>query len=330
MNKRDNSYILYKVVLFHLFLAFTFNQAKAQDTSWWQPGSVYDSWNYDQYDPPIVSTFTKEIEINNDTGAILTYHFNTIDFGSTPKPTPANAYQQNALITNKTSSLITLTYNGGTVTGNLSPYLFTWSDTYDITSSSVSTPESYKILPGSEFTLQPGESTGVFHLTFGMPWDVPNSGQGLTFEDISWSWSLSTEAATGTVTVNKTVIADPPYTGNIQFTLNCTSPEFTASGAIPVIENQGSATPISVAAGSQCTVTETLPNAQDTPDGMVWEQPEYVQPDVITAGQVAQASITNRLVKRGDGTPAPVPANGPAALVFLSILIGLAIGLRRR
>ena len=106
------------------------------------------------------------------------------------------------------------------------------------------------------------------------------------------NWSLRSLAATGQVVVSKTVNASPAYSGTIPFSLDCTNPVSATTGSIAVSNNQGQAAPITVAAGSACTVTETLPAA---PVGMQWAAPVYTQPATVALGQTSTASIVNTL-----------------------------------
>lgn len=135
---------------------------------------------------------------------------------------------------------------------------------------------------------------------------------------------------TGQLLVTKTVqvpAGAAAYSGSIDFSVSCTNPVFGTTGSIAVSNNQGSATPITVQAGSQCTVAETLPAA---PTGMEWGTPAYTQPGAIAEGQTATATIANKLNKKAAGTATPVPVNAPLALGGLAALIGLAAGLRKR
>ncbi|KAF5275294.1 hypothetical protein FQA39_LY18658 [Lamprigera yunnana] len=124
---------------------------------------------------------------------------------------------------------------------------------------------------------------------------------------------------------SKTVHRNPPVQrpkGSIAFTLSCTTPDFSTAGSIAVANNQGTSNPITVLAGSQCTVAETLP---DAPTGMEWAAPAYSQPGAVVAGQTAVAAITNQLTKKtgggGAATPAAIPTLGQWALVLLSTLL---------
>ncbi|MCD2164179.1 DUF5979 domain-containing protein [Comamonas koreensis] len=139
----------------------------------------------------------------------------------------------------------------------------------------------------------------------------------------------NTVAATGMLQVNKTVQVPEgaaPYNGTISFGVACVNPAFSTAGSIAVAGNQGSAAPIAVPAGSQCTVTETLPA---DPDGMAWAAPTYSQPASVVAGQTATATITNRLTKQTRDL-ARVPVNAPLALGGLAGLIGLMAWRRQR
>lgn len=139
----------------------------------------------------------------------------------------------------------------------------------------------------------------------------------------------NTVVATGTLQVNKTVQVPEgaaAYSGTISFGVACVNPDFSTAGSIAVAGNQGSAAPIAVPAGSQCTVTETLPT---DPDGMVWAAPTYSQPGSVVAGQTATATITNRLTKEARNLE-HVPVNAPLALGGLAGLIGLMAWRRQR
>ncbi len=139
----------------------------------------------------------------------------------------------------------------------------------------------------------------------------------------------NTVVSTGTLQVKK--IVEVPegaaaYSGTISFGVACVNPDFSTTGSIAVAGNQGSAAPIAVPAGSQCTVTETLPT---DPDGMVWAAPTYSQPGSVVAGQTATATITNRLTKQTRALE-HVPVNAPLALGGLAGLIGLMAWRRQR
>ncbi|MEG0920027.1 MAG: IPTL-CTERM sorting domain-containing protein [Comamonas sp.] len=113
-------------------------------------------------------------------------------------------------------------------------------------------------------------------------------------QQVGNNWYLQS-VAPGQLTINKIVNAPAgtPYSGDISFTVSCTNPASTTNGTIPVNNNQGSATPITLAAGSQCTVSEQLPAA---PAGYQWMAPTYQQPaGAITEGGVETATITNTL-----------------------------------
>ncbi|WP_021027351.1 DUF5979 domain-containing protein [Comamonas sp. B-9] len=139
----------------------------------------------------------------------------------------------------------------------------------------------------------------------------------------------NTMQAMGTLQVNKAVLVPAgaaAYSGSISFSVACVSPNFNTAGSIAVAGNLGSAAPIAVPEGSQCTVTETLPAA---PDGLVWAPPVYTQPGRIVAGQTATATISNQLT-RGTGDLARVPVNAPLALGGLAALIGMLAWRRQR
>ena len=112
------------------------------------------------------------------------------------------------------------------------------------------------------------------------------------------NWYLRTPQ-TGQITVSKQVTSPadaPAYSGSIPFTLNCTNPVSSVTGSIPVVANQGSAAPITVQEGSECTVAEgTLPTP---PTGYLWAVTSYQQPGTPMVANGAQtAVITNSLEK---------------------------------
>ncbi|UBB15288.1 IPTL-CTERM sorting domain-containing protein [Comamonas odontotermitis] len=132
--------------------------------------------------------------------------------------------------------------------------------------------------------------------TFALPGGSLVVGQyAYTLQKVGNNWYLQSTMV-GSVTVSKQVIVPAgasAFSGNIPFTLNCTAPSFSQAGTIVVSANQGTSSPITVAVGSACSVTEgTLPAA---PAGMQWATPVYVQPGAIVGGQVATAVITNTL-----------------------------------
>ena len=148
------------------------------------------------------------------------------------------------------------------------------------------------------------------------------------------NWYLRS-LATGQLIVSKQVnlpAGAAPYSGNILFSVACTNPEATFSGSIPVTNNSGTSTSITISSGSACTVTEQLPNP---PSGYSWSDPAYTQPTAIPADATASASIVNTLVKSGGGSNGgpvqPVPSLSEWATIVLSGLLALfGIGMARR
>ena len=138
-----------------------------------------------------------------------------------------------------------------------------------------------------------GNSGGTFTLPGG---SLVVGQYAYTLQKVGNNWYLQSRAAVGTVTVSKQVTVPAgasAFSGSIPFTLNCTTPSFSQAGTIVVSANQGTSSPITVAVGSACSVTEgTLPAA---PAGMQWATPVYAQPGAIVEGQVATAVITNTL-----------------------------------
>ena len=179
-----------------------------------------------------------------------------------------------------------------------------------------------------------GNSTGTFTLAGG----AITVGQFIyTLQKVGNNWYLQSQANMGTVQVTKTVTAPvgaPAFSGNIPFTLTCATPDFSLQGSIAVTDNQGAAAPITVAAGSTCSVAEgVLPAA---PVGYQWGPatlPAASAPMPIDGTQAL--AITNTLVKQDTGGnlagPAPVPSLGQWALLLLSIAFAgvAAVGLRR-
>ncbi len=161
-----------------------------------------------------------------------------------------------------------------------------------------------------------GNSGGTFALAGG---GMTVGQYYYTLKQVGKNWYLQSQLNVAPLTVQKQVTApaDAPFSGNIAFTLNCINPAFTANGNIAVSNNSGSAAPIAVTIGSECTVAETLPTP---PTGFLWGTPVYQQPTgpMTAAGQTAQ--ITNLLERErviGSGTlqvnkTVVVPANAPA------------------
>ena len=154
----------------------------------------------------------------------------------------------------------------------------------------------------------------------------------------------------GVITIQQTVTTAAgaaPYSGSIPFTLDCTTPSYQFSGTITVNNNTGTAAPITVAAGSVCTVSQgALPGVT----GFTWGAPVYVQPSGAMPGAGSQAiTITNTLTQNGGGTgpgggngngngngngtgtATPVPTLGEGGLAALAALMLAAMaGMRRR
>ncbi|MCE1191911.1 MAG: IPTL-CTERM sorting domain-containing protein, partial [Acidovorax sp.] len=137
------------------------------------------------------------------------------------------------------------------------------------------------------------------------------------------------------------------YSGSIPFTLNCTTPSYQFSGTITVTNNTGTAAPITVAAGSVCTVSQgALPGVT----GATWGAPVYVQPSGAMPGAGSQTiTITNTLTLNGgggngngnggngnggngpNGNATPVPTLGEGGLVALvGLMLAAMAGMRRR
>ncbi|WP_422844690.1 IPTL-CTERM sorting domain-containing protein [Acidovorax sp. M2(2025)] len=155
----------------------------------------------------------------------------------------------------------------------------------------------------------------------------------------------------GVITIQQTVstaAGAAPYSGSIPFTLNCTTPSYQFSGTITVTNNTGTAAPITVAAGSVCTVSQgALPGVT----GFTWGAPVYVQPSGAMPGAGSQTiTISNTLTQNGGGTgpggtgngngngngngtgtATPVPTLGEGGLAALAALMLAAMaGMRRR
>jgi hypothetical protein len=143
------------------------------DTSWMRPGHVYDSWNADQYDPCANDGSVYPITIDDSTADPL----QTNQFGIPSAIIPANCFSQNAVITNNASAPVTLTYTGGFDNGTIADYIFEWVDGWN------------------DITLNPGDSTPQFTFSVGMPWDVPNAGQGLAGK-FWYEWGLKNSGST--------------------------------------------------------------------------------------------------------------------------------------
>jgi autotransporter family porin len=166
-----------------------------------------------------------------------------------------------------------------------------------------------------------GNSAGTFALSGGM---VVAGQYVYQLRKVGNNWYLQSQLNEGTVQVNKMVAAPagaPPFSGSIPFTLTCANPDFSQVGSIAVTNNQGSSAPITVQAGSTCSVSEgNLPAA---PTGYRWAEPSYMQPTAIAIGSNT-ATIMNTLISNtNEPTLKPVPSMGTLALSALSL--GLAI-----
>lgn len=177
-----------------------------------------------------------------------------------------------------------------------------------------------------------GSSSG----TFALPGGSLIAGQFLySLQKIGNNWYLQSQANTGTVQVSKTVVGPegaPAFSGSIPFTLTCVSPDLSQQGSIAVVNNAGAADPITVTAGSSCSVAEgALPAA---PSGYGWGAatlPAATGP--VPLGGNLTLVITNTLVKQNTptATPTPVPSLSQWALALLSLVVAgfTAMGLRR-
>ncbi|MBB6575993.1 hypothetical protein HNP33_000041 [Comamonas odontotermitis] len=176
-----------------------------------------------------------------------------------------------------------------------------------------------------------GNSNAVFSLEGGA---VTQGNYVYSLVKVGNDWYLQSQLGTGTITVAKQVNAPadaPAFSGAIPFTLTCSTPAFSQAGSIAVASNQGSAAPITVAAGSTCAVEEgALPTP---PAGYRWGPATLPAASAPMASAGAQTlTIVNTLVKdtAQPRPPAPVPTNTPLALGGLSALIGMAALLRQR
>lgn len=177
-----------------------------------------------------------------------------------------------------------------------------------------------------------GSSSG----TFTLPGGSLIAGQFLySLQKIGNNWYLQSQANTGTVQVSKTVVGPegaPAFSGSIPFTLTCVSPDLSQQGSIAVVNNAGKAEPITVTAGSSCSVAEgALPAA---PSGYGWGAatlPAATGP--VPLGGNLTLAITNTLVKQNTptATPTPVPSLSQWAVALLSLVMAgfTAMGLRR-
>lgn len=168
-----------------------------------------------------------------------------------------------------------------------------------------------------------GSSSG----TFALPGGSLIAGQFLySLQKIGNNWYLQSQTNTGTVQVSKTVVGPegaPAFSGSIPFTLTCVSPDLSQQGSIAVVNNAGAADPITVTAGSSCSVAEgALPAA---PSGYGWGAatlPAATGP--VPLGGNLTLVITNTLVKQNTptATPTPVPSLSQWALALLSLVLG--------
>jgi len=168
-----------------------------------------------------------------------------------------------------------------------------------------------------------GSSSGAFAL----PGGSLIVGQFIySLQKIGSNWYLQSQANTGTVQVTKTVVGPegaPAFSGSIPFTLTCASPDFTQQGSIAVANNVGTTAPLTVAAGSTCSVTEgALPVA---PLGYQWGTallPAATEP--LPVGGNLTLAITNTLIKQSvpAALPTPVPSLSQWALALLSLVLG--------
>ena len=177
-----------------------------------------------------------------------------------------------------------------------------------------------------------GNSDGTFALAGGA---VVAGQYAYQLRKVGNNWYLQSQANTGTVQVSKTVVGAqgaPAFSGSIPFTLTCVSPDLSQQGSIAVVNNAGAADPITVTAGSSCSVAEgALPAA---PSGYGWGAatlPAATGP--VPLGGNLTLVITNTLVKQNTptATPTPVPSLSQWALALLSLVVAgfTAMGLRR-
>lgn len=177
-----------------------------------------------------------------------------------------------------------------------------------------------------------GSSSG----TFTLPGGALIVGQFLySLQKTGNNWYLQSQANTGTVQVSKTVVGPegaPAFSGSIPFTLTCASPDLSQQGSIAVVNNAGTAVPITVSAGSTCSVAEgALPVA---PIGYGWGAallPAATEP--VPLGGNLTLAITNTLVKQNSpaASPTPVPSLGQWAHAMLSlVMVGFTAMVLRR
>ncbi|MDR2976498.1 MAG: MucBP domain-containing protein [Streptococcaceae bacterium] len=204
-------------------LDFHKTKAKAQTDEWKihlnNPLDAPAYWYFDGYDPynylggSKIILPVKTISINDSTDPTLLYTFDPWEsgFASAGAEAPYNSYQQIAEITNNSSSIVVLTYNGGMISGTIAPFLEQWisgATTLDPSQKSPygnSASELQKAAPSffsSGITLNPGESTPKFGAAFGMPGSTSNDAMGTT-GSISWSWHVEKQLSeVSTVTVH--------------------------------------------------------------------------------------------------------------------------------
>ncbi len=167
-----------------------------------------------------------------------------------------------------------------------------------------------------------GNSAGTFALVGGT---VVAGQYAYQLRKVGNNWYLQSQLNEGTVQVNKAVTTPagaPTFSGSIPFTLTCTTPDFSLDGSITVANNQGSAAPINVQAGSTCSVSEgDLP---DAPTGYLWAPVSLPAAIKISPGDSQILTITNTLLSNTNvQTLKQVPTLSALALSALSL--GLAI-----
>ncbi|UBB15762.1 IPTL-CTERM sorting domain-containing protein [Comamonas odontotermitis] len=155
------------------------------------------------------------------------------------------------------------------------------------------------------------------------------------------NWYLKSTETPGTIVIQQTVTppgGTPAFSGNIPFTLNCTTPSYQYSGNITVTNNTGTSSPITVAAGSQCSVVQGT--AMPSVTGYKWEAPAYGPAGTpMPVGGSQTLTMHNNLIKVGStggngGTNpdnvTPVPTLGAAGLGALVGLMVAAAGFMGR
>lgn len=158
------------------------------------------------------------------------------------------------------------------------------------------------------------------------------------------NWYLQATEAPGQIVIQQTVTPSggaPAFSGSIPFTLNCTMPSYQYSGNITVTNNVGNSAPVTVAAGSQCSVVQGSPMPAVT--GYQWSAATYGPSGTAMPVRGLQTlTMSNNLTKSGGGTDnggntpgsaTPVPALGAGGLGALAGLMMAAaafIGRRRK